>query len=278
MNYELEMLLPVVAELTQKYAAFESTSVSYEKAQSLMGAVIYCLNEYHNFCPDAPAAGKISITEQYHTGYELVLEKVRKTLDLFNRLSVQCDDFGIQNLHDTIQTGIPAFFKWYDARFCPQYTIITLDYPLLIDLSSLQGIDAVYQYVLFAQTEQAFLCAPDRNYILMLLEKYQPDYPHMMENICDIVLPDIIGRLAVRKPLDRSGFQPEDYIRLKEIFGQKPVSEIESITERLLKTMVGLYDKKAPEISAYVSAAIKNISLRIDTAIRFDHLEKLFLQ
>ena len=32
MNYEMEELLPVVAELANKYTGSESTSVTYEKA------------------------------------------------------------------------------------------------------------------------------------------------------------------------------------------------------------------------------------------------------
>ncbi|MDE7059645.1 MAG: hypothetical protein K2P03_13260 [Lachnospiraceae bacterium] len=37
-------LLPVVAWLTKKYTSGMSTSVTYEKAQELMEAVLYCIN------------------------------------------------------------------------------------------------------------------------------------------------------------------------------------------------------------------------------------------
>ena len=39
-NYEMEELVPIVGKLAEKYTAFESTSVSYEKAEQLMGAVL----------------------------------------------------------------------------------------------------------------------------------------------------------------------------------------------------------------------------------------------
>lgn len=41
MNYEMEELMPVVSGLAEKYNAFESTSMTYEKAEQLLGAVIY---------------------------------------------------------------------------------------------------------------------------------------------------------------------------------------------------------------------------------------------
>ena len=46
MQYKTEELIPIVAKLAEKYTAKESTSITYEKAQQLMGAVIYCICEY----------------------------------------------------------------------------------------------------------------------------------------------------------------------------------------------------------------------------------------
>ena len=45
MEYHIERLLPIVAELSVRYTSGESCSVSYEAAQALMEAVIYCIRE-----------------------------------------------------------------------------------------------------------------------------------------------------------------------------------------------------------------------------------------
>lgn len=45
MKYEIEELVPIVAELAKKYTGYESTSITYEKAEQLMGAVLYCIQE-----------------------------------------------------------------------------------------------------------------------------------------------------------------------------------------------------------------------------------------
>jgi hypothetical protein len=37
MSYKMEELVPIVGELAEKYTTFESTSISYEKAEQLMG-------------------------------------------------------------------------------------------------------------------------------------------------------------------------------------------------------------------------------------------------
>lgn len=41
MRYGMEELVPIVGKLAEKYTAGESTSVTYEKAEQLMGAAEY---------------------------------------------------------------------------------------------------------------------------------------------------------------------------------------------------------------------------------------------
>ena len=45
MDYPLEELIPLAAELASRYSGYEHTSVTYETAQRLMDAVLYCINE-----------------------------------------------------------------------------------------------------------------------------------------------------------------------------------------------------------------------------------------
>ena len=45
MKYEIEELVPIVAKLAEGYTSKESTSITYDKAQQLMGAVLYSIHE-----------------------------------------------------------------------------------------------------------------------------------------------------------------------------------------------------------------------------------------
>ncbi|MBP7349454.1 MAG: hypothetical protein KA965_12300 [Butyrivibrio sp.] len=42
-GYTMEELVPLVGELAGSYAGYESSSISYEKAQQFMEAVLYCI-------------------------------------------------------------------------------------------------------------------------------------------------------------------------------------------------------------------------------------------
>ncbi len=46
MDYEMDELFPIISRLSKKYTHNESTSVTYERAQELLAAVLYCLEWY----------------------------------------------------------------------------------------------------------------------------------------------------------------------------------------------------------------------------------------
>lgn len=277
MDYQMEELLPIVSELAQKYAGYESTSITYEKAQSLMEAVLFCLSEYNSSAKDSLVQKDISVKEQYNIGAKLLFEKVENIRKIFNEISFQFVDFGVKCLYDTVQKGIPQFLKWYDIKFCPQNMILTLDYPLLIDCSSLTGADAVYKYIRAIQTEQIFLRKFDRNYVMLVLEKYNSEYRDMIENICSIVLTNIIGHIAIKKPFNDIDFLYEEYLQLSKIFAGKSIPDIENVVKDLIKKIVSQFYENDMDMLEYLCYETNNIAVRIYTANQHEQLSKIFL-
>ena len=84
-------------------------------------------------------------------------KKVQDALKLYNRMMLYFSSYGNRCLQDTVGKGMPEFFKWYDYRLNPQDTLLTLDYPILMDLSADTGIDRIYGYLLCISLEQKFL-------------------------------------------------------------------------------------------------------------------------
>lgn len=277
MDYQMEELLPIVSELAQKYAGYESTSITYEKAQSLMEAVLFCLSEYNSSAKDSLVQRDITVKEQYNIGAKLLSEKVENIRKIFNEISFQFEDFGVKCLYDTVQKGIPQFLKWYDIKFCPQNTILTLDYPLLIDCSSLTGADAVYKYIRAIQTEQMFLGKFDRNYVMLVLEKYNFEYRDMIENICSIVLTNIIGHIAIKKPFNDIDFLYGEYLQLSKIFAGKSIPDIENVVKDLIKKIVSQFYENDMDMLEYLCYETNNIAVRIYTANQHEQLSKIFV-
>lgn len=273
----MEELFPIVSELAQKYTGYESTSITYEKAQSLMEAVLFCLNEYNNLYAKSIFQKEISVREQYNIGAKLLSEKVEDIRKTFNKLSLQFEDFGVKCLYDTVQKGIPQFLKWYDIKFCPQDTILTLDYPLLIDCRAMTGADAVYQYIRAIQMEQIFLGKFDRNYIVSVLEKYNPEFRDMMENICSVVLTNIIGHILLKKPFHDTDFVYEQYLQLSKLFAGKSISDIENVVKESLKEIVSQFYENDTDMLEYLCHGTNYIAVQIYTTNQHGQLSKVFV-
>lgn len=199
MQYSMEELVPIVAMLTDKYTGKESTSITYEKAQQFMNAVIYCINEWSrsqkassdNSKKEQAAlvesTQKPSAKRAYEFGYHMIIQKVKNALKLYNDIMSDFDSYGIRSLEDTMIKGIPEFFKWYDAQFEPQNTILTLDYPVPLDLSKVCGVDAIYRYLKLIKNEQEYLKQFSREEVIIKLSAYHPQYEDLFENITEMI-------------------------------------------------------------------------------------------
>ena len=89
-GYKMEELLHIVAGLARKYTSGESSSVTYEKAEQLMGAVVYCINEAINQEEYAVAPTKKQDAEEvYNMGYKAVTDKVKRSVEIYNQVIKQ---------------------------------------------------------------------------------------------------------------------------------------------------------------------------------------------
>lgn len=277
MEYRVEELMLIVSKLARKYAGFENTSISYEKAQMLMEAVIYCLEAYENHASDAVSRRDISLQEQYAIGVELVLERTGRIRDLFNELSPSFEAYGVKCLEDTVRKGIPEFLKWYDATFCPQDTLLTLDYPVLVDLSPYRGADAVWHFLRAISAEQRFLGRFDRAYTRAVLERHDPQYPLMYDNICEILLGNFLGHLFLQKPLQENGFSLEEYGRLCRRFSADSVSRVEEEVKRVIGELARQFYPEDGDLLDYLYGSAGNLAVRVHETARAGTLDRIFL-
>lgn len=245
MNYEMNELLPVVGRLVEKYTAFESTSVTYEKAEQFMEAVLYCIRETELAAlqeervsdagsKDLPEKSSEEYEKQdaftvYKIGLRCVEEKTKQAMDIYHEILPEFSSYGNACLHDDVIKGIPEFFKWYDIKFAPQDTILTLDYPVLKDISGLEGIDKIYVFLKCVRLEQKFLGKFPEEHVIRTLEKYNDSYQDMIENICEIVFTDVIAHVLVKKPLSEQDFSGMEYDRLQELFLKAALPDIKKM-------------------------------------------------
>lgn len=282
-RYELEELVPIVAELASKYTGCEHSSITYEKAQDLMEAVLYCIHEFEGYYEHSAGIlqeaveKKICAKQAYEAGQKMVMDKVKSLQELYNELVLEFHDYGLVCLWDTFVKGIPAFLLKYDAIYLPQETLLTLDYPVLRDISGWSGIDAVYEYVKCIDFEQRFLKIFDEEYIVKILKAYYDTYEELIENICGIVVQNIIGHIMLNKPLCAIDFCAEEYKAISNMLCGKTEKEIADDIGSILNGFVKKVYNDDTQLLDYLKCGILNMVARIHTGVENQSLDRIFL-
>ena len=266
MDYEMEELVPIVGKLAEKYTSHESTSITYEKAEQLMGAVLYCIHELWESSGNAPSLNKkLSAQRAYEMGAAYVRDKTGKALDLYNRILPEFCHYENKCLYDTFVKGIPEFFKWYD-QFEPQNTILTLDYPLLKDISEYTGIDKIFEFIKAIGLEQKFLKLFPAGYVINILSKDNRNWQESMDNICEIVFIHVIGHIILGKSLTVIELEEDDYSYMQKIFKQATLEDIKKQLTTALEIFIKNYYENDRELLNYLSGAISGIVVRLKNA------------
>lgn len=274
MDYEIEELVPIVAKLAEDYTFRESTSIPYDRAQQLMEAVLYSIREGERAgqCACVPV-GELSAAEMYAVGAACVEKKTKETLHLYNGLMTHFSDYGNRCLQDTVVRGLPEFFKWYDCKYEPQDTILTLDYPVLEDLSGDTGIDKIYNFIVCIQVEQRFLNGFPPETVRQILYRYDKRYGRMIDNLCEIVLAGVIGHVVTGQPISVPDFAPEEFRRLQTWIVTQSPDGLQGRLQTIVKGIVREYYEMDEALLEYLNKAVDNIAVRLRNAAEHGTLD-----
>lgn len=276
MRYEMEELAAVVGKLAEKENGYESTSISYEKAGQLMGAVLYCIEELEKAEPFALVSdGGMTAQKAYETGAAYVRKKTEKALELYHTVLSEFCHYGNDCLYDTFARGLPEFFKWYDIRFEPQNTILTLDYAVLKDLSSYTGIDKIYEFIRCIALEQKFLRMFPDQYVEDIVLRLKRKWRESPENVCEAVLLYMTGHILAGKRLAEFELEEADRQRIRGMLAQEDMAGIEEKIRAALEVFLERSGEESGEISEYFSGAVSGILRRLKNAADHGSMENL---
>ena len=253
-GYTPEEIIPVVAELTEKYTGKESTSVSWNRARQLMGAVIYTIRECEESGTDKN--NEKNVWEDYRMGSQNLIRRVERLRAKYDEMITTFCAYGNLNYKETVENAISGFFRYYDVKFCPQDSIITMDYPTIKTVEKRQGIHQMEEYLEYITLEQQFMLKMPEEMIYGVLEKYDPDYQDSYYNICRIVLRNLLGQMmedAARRSIQKSGTKCTEPEGKKETDGQIDPSMIEYYVGQMGTNV----EKMEEEISAMVADILK---------------------
>lgn len=271
MRYRPEELLPLVKELSEKYTGKASTSITYEAAQQLMKAVLYCIQEYtfgagkDVLCPGK----KVSAREAYELGYELVLKKTQDARECYNQVVEYFDSYGNRAYEETFRIGIPEFFLWYDAKLKPQDHILTLDYPVLGNDVKARGIDRMYEYLWCIDKEQQFLLRFPKAYVRTVNRERYPEYEEYFINVCQTPLRRILCCMLAEIDLTRTELSKEEYLQIEHALDmdEETGKGLKSRLEAALKLLVNQVYEGEEDLYRYLSRDLEDLTFELKNGI-----------
>lgn len=271
MRYRPEELLPLVKELSWKYTGKASTSITYEAAQQLMKAVLYCIQEYtlgagkDVLCPGK----KVSAREAYELGYALVLKKTQDARECYNQVAEHFDSYGNRAYEETFRKGIPEFFLWYDAKLKPQDHILTLDYPVLGDDVKACGIDRMYEYLWSIDQEQQFLARFPKAYVRTVNRERYPEYEEYFVNVCQTPLRRILCCMLAEIDLTRTELSKEEYVQIEQALDmdEETGKGLKGRLEAALKLLVNQIYGGEEEMYQYLSRDLDDLAFELKNGI-----------
>ena len=264
-----------MAELSRRWSGMDSTSVTYERAEQFMEAVCYCIREAEEADGELPAKLKRpSAKEAYERGLKRVMGKVQIARRRYHKLLPDFRGFKNRCLEETFYQGIPAFFQWYDVRFEPQNTILTLDYPILQDRTADSGIERILGYLNDLRLEQQFLLPLDLVSVQRFLKETRPGWEEQIENVCQVVLLELLCSALARKKF-ASCWQEAEFERLTVLFSPLSEKETEACLRRLTEELVIRQYAGDSELLAYLLLAASDAAVCLGMAVRQNTLSVL---
>lgn len=275
-GYQMEELLPVITWLARKYTGGESTSVTYEQARRLMEAVLYCIEEAGRGETQLTGGEKPSAFQMYEAGYRKVLMRTEKNREIYNTMILKFRSFGNENYRDTVEKGIPGFFRFYDARFAPQETILTMDYPVLDPVREETGIRAIEKYLEGICLEQKFLGKLPEAAVRRILTDFRRDYQKQFENLGRIVLRNILGRLLTGNMAEHSG--PEAACeKVRMILNGSDKASMEQLLAGILEKLIREEYEDDRQLFRYLSMDLKDFTTALYNGAEHHHLDRVLV-
>lgn len=282
---ELEIIqlqmFELLTEIIGYYTRDESSSVREEVAEQIILSLCYtlglCLKEQQSINESLELLKNTKLKQLFTEGEKILKAKVELCKSLLNTVYETRLKAETLAYTDTIDYGIPPFFKEYDTRFESHGNPGSIDYPLAVDVVNLVGVEYLEEYLNRLILENKFCALFDTEEIEALLKGFNKDYAHMLINVFQLVLTNYIGCILngkVGTSLDISeGDRGYIYSMTKDL----PEKMLEKL---ILMAVEKLCDNLCIDdevLIKYIKKSVFEIIPQIENAIKIDKLERVFI-
>lgn len=196
-TYIKMQLIKLLDQEVARYTRYESSSVRIEKAEELMGSMLYVIDEKLLDIKSVEESLKLlstkSIEDIFVEGLSLVKERLNRASKWYEKVVATKLPTKHIAYRDTIES-FKDFFPFYEPEFSAQnITHVSIDYPLAYDPMNEEGVRYVEGYLYKLYLENVFCQHFSDDEIEDLLENSCEDAKEQLINIFELVLFEAIG-------------------------------------------------------------------------------------
>ncbi len=275
-------LLELLAETAGYYTKDKSSSLPIETAGGLAASIYYTIGLFlksrHSIKEAADAIYKQNLKHLFAQGVGILKTKLASCQSLYERVlktRLQTDN---QAYIDTLDYGIPLFFKEYDIRFASHDTPGSIDYPLSVNIEDLVGIEYMEAYLGSMLIENKLCACFQGGEIEALLKSYSKGSKHLLINVFELVLVNYLGRTLLGKEGDSLDITKRDQMLLKNVLENLSQEELESLIWTAGEKIVRALCMEEEASYDYVKKALQKLVREIEKHTEMNTLEKLFIR
>ncbi|WP_396128227.1 DUF6179 domain-containing protein [Clostridium sp.] len=263
------------------YTKDASSSVMIEVAERLMEGIDYTIGVYlksfDNFELILEELKNTSLFDMLKAGNDLIKKEVvesKKLLKEIQENKLKVDNY---SYNDTIDYGIPLFFKEYEEFFVPHEGSGSIDYQLCIDNMNYKGIEYIKKYLETLSLENEFCSKFDINEITELLNGYDEKCELLLINIFELVLINALGLVISEKSLKRLNISSMDRERIKDKLSKLSVEELQGSLLKYADNCCEILGIENKELINYIRNSVVKITSYINGSIELNKLETVFI-
>ncbi len=277
-NIQLQ-ILNILTETLGYYTRNESSSVRVEVADKIMLSIYYTiglsLKKEAHIKAQVSNIKQLKIKKLFNDGEEIIKEKVKECENLLK----QVHETRLETINyayvDTLEYGLPLFFKEYDSRFGAHETQGSIDYPLGYDEMKLVGVEYIEDYLKKIDMENKFCSYFKQEDIEALLKGFNVQSHHLLINIFTLVLMNALGCSLAGKEITKLDISEGDRIYLKDKLETSDDFN-KSIYDGTGKIIKSLFIENENMIE-YIKIVIEKLIPHIKISLENDRLEMIFL-
>lgn len=278
-------IMLLLKDSIMRYTKGESTSVKTETAQSILLSVLYSINAcISNFNHPDHAIDYLkayNIKEIYEKGLTEVVACLTESKMLYKKIKNSKLDVPIIAYHSTIDEGLPEFFNNYDVLFSAQYTMASIDYPLLFDDTDLQGIFYIKQYLEKLDIETHFCSLFPIEAIAKVLfnygKVYRIDYSEALINIFEIVLTNSIFSVLSGNNAKELSITQLQYELIQENFENLDQTLCSSLFNKAIEQLIAELHLDQPKLRDYIRRFKSVLAPRFLNALNNNSLANIII-